>query len=156
MGQYDRVTFEGVRVTRRQRQALKQGANPVILKRFNKLLHPYQGSWRPKTDYSGTTHTGAGVCDLYVYGMSTMKWDDLKEITRLIRREARQAAFLRGPFCNMPWHWHVLDIDTHGMDEWAATSQIPAYRKGLDGLSGGGKDPVIYRPRPIREWKFQS
>ena len=48
----------------------------------------YQGSWRPQTDYSGTTHTRAGVVDLYVYGMSQMKDDDLDSITRILRRAA--------------------------------------------------------------------
>jgi hypothetical protein len=82
MGQFDRVDFDGVQITRRQRQALNH-VSGFTVERFNLALHSYQGSWRPKTSYSGTSHMGAGVWDGYVYGMSTMRWDDLAEITRL-------------------------------------------------------------------------
>jgi hypothetical protein len=166
MGQYDRVNFEGVQITRRQRQAFNH-TTKFTVERFNLALHPYQGSWRPYTSYSGSSHTGAGAADLYVYGMSTMRWADLVEITRLIRREGRQAAFLRGPHTDMPWHWHVLDLDTHGMDprdgdptpESGARWQVGQYRlKGgpFNGLSSGVKDCVQYRPNPIRKWQFQE
>lgn len=166
MGQYDRVDFEGHKLTRRQRQAIKH-VSRLTVDRFNKAIHCYQGSWRPRTSYSGTTHTGAGVGDFYVYGMSTMKWDDLAAITRMLRREGRQAAFLRGPHTDMPWHWHIVDLDDHGMDPqngdstptYGARWQLTQYRaKGgpFDGLVTGRKDCVIYRPNPIRKWEFKS
>jgi len=154
VGQFDRVSFEGKKVTRRQRQAIHH-VSGLTSARFNLALHPAQGSWMPKTDWSGTSHMGAGAADLYVYGMSTMKDDDLHEITRLLRREGGQAAFLRGPFVDMPWHWHTLDLDTHGMDPWAANFQVPEYRKGNDGLVAGRDDPFPYRPSPIRKWDFK-
>jgi hypothetical protein len=155
MGQYDRVSYEGKQLTRRQRQAIKHSSG-LLVERWGLALHCYQGSWRPETDYSGTTHTRAGVGDFYVYGMSSMKWDELCAMTRVIRREGRQAAFLRGPFCDMPWHWHVLDLDTTRMDPWAASFQVPEYRRGNDGLNAGHDDPVPYRPSPIRKWDFKN
>lgn len=157
MGQYDRVLYEGKQITRRQRQATNH-VSSLTDRRYGLLIHLYQGSWRPETDYSGTTHTKAGVFDAYVYGMSTMKWDQLAEITRLWRREGHQAAFLRGPFVNMPWHWHILDLDTHRMDDqdgpYGATWQVGDYRDGGDGI--GGRDPIPYRPKPLRKWTFRS
>ena len=157
MGQYDLVTFEGHRITRRQRQANRH-VSEITLHRYNLAIHCYQGSKRPHTSYSGYTHTGLGVEDLYVYGMSTMKGDTLDEITRLLRREGRQAAQLRGPFCDMPWHWHVCDLDTHGMHP-DAIWQVGQYRAPggpFDGLDAGVKSHNPYRPNPIRKWTFQS
>lgn len=163
MSQYDHVDFEGKRITRRQRQAINH-VSSLTDKRYGLLFHPYQGSWMPRTDWSGTTHMGAGVADLYVYGMSTMGNDQLHEITRLLRREGRQAAFLRGPADNYPWHWHTVDIDPHGMDPengdptptWGARWQIGEYRKGNNGLSEGVKDRYPYRPKVITKWDFKS
>ena len=157
MGQYDRVSIEGQRITRRQRQALNH-VSDITVHRYNLAIHYYQGSWEPKTDWSGTTHMGAGVCDLYVYGMSTMKEDTLSEITRLLRREGRQAAQLRGPFCKMPWHWHVCDLDTKGMDA-NAVWQVGQYRAPggpFDGLTAGVRSHNPYRPNPIHKWMFKS
>lgn len=158
MGQYDRVIFEDdKKVTRRQRQALRH-VSEMTVNRFNLAIHCYQGSWRPKTTYSGTTHMGAGVCDLYVYGMSSMSGDDLGEITRLLRREGCQAAQLRGPWDNMPFHWHVCDLDTRGMDP-NAIWQVGQYRAPggpYNGLDAGVPSHNSYRPRPIKEWKYQD
>ena len=166
MGQFDRVYLDGKQITRRQRQAIWH-TSKFTVNRFNLALHAYQGSWRPYTSYSGSSHTGAGAVDLYVYGMSSMKWDDLAEITRLLRREGRQAAYLRGPHTDMPWHWHVLDLETDRMDprdgdptpESGARWQVGQYRaKGgpFDGLVTGRKDSVIYRPNPLRKWEYRS
>jgi hypothetical protein len=154
MGQYDRVTYEGKLMTRRQRQAIKH-VSKISEERYNLAIHCYQGSWRPYTSYSGTTHTDAGVVDLYVYGMSTMDKDKLHSITRLLRREGCQAAFLRGPFVDMPWHWHVNDLDTTHMD-FNAQWQVSEYRKGNDGLVAGRNDPFPYRPKPIKKWDFKA
>jgi len=154
MGQYDRVAYEGKQITRRQRQAIRH-VSGLTVERFNLAIHCYQGSWRPETSYSGTTHTNAGVGDFYVYGMSTMKDEELHSITRLLRREGCQAAFLRGPFVDMPWHWHICDLDTNRMDS-NAVWQVGEYRKGNDGLVAGRKDPFSYRPRPIKKWDYKE
>lgn len=154
MGQFDKVAFDGKLITRRQRQSFRF-VSELTDKRYNLALHCYQGSWRPQTDYSGTTHTNAGVADIYVYGMSTMDQEMRSEITRLLRREGRQAAFLRGPFVDMPWHWHVCDLETEHMDT-NAVWQVGEYRKGNDGLVAGRNDPFPYRPKPIVKWNYKS
>jgi len=166
MGQFDRVMFEGVPITRRQRQSFRHTSG-IFVKKFGLAIHAYQGSWQPRTDYSGTSHMGAGAADLYVYGMSTMKWDDLAEMTRIGRREGRQVWYLRGPHTNMPWHWHVLDLETDRMDPRngdptptsGARWQVGQYRaKGgpFDGLVTGRKDCVTYRPSPLKKWVYQT
>jgi len=161
MGQFDRVLFDDKYITRRQRQAFNFVSN-ITVKRYDLALHAYQGSWMPKTDWSGTTHMGAGVADLYVYGMSTMGDEKLSEITRLLRREGRQAAQLRGPFTNMPWHWHICDLETQGMDKhtgYGAVWQVDQYlAKGgpYDGLSSGVPSHNPYRPSPIKKWDYKA
>jgi hypothetical protein len=157
LGQYDRVRYEGKQVTRRQRQAIKH-CDGITLHRFGLGIHIYQGSWRPKTDYSGTTHTNAGVCDLYVYGMSTMGSSRLNEITRILRGDGRQAAQLRGPFVDMPWHWHVCDLDTNRMDP-NAVWQVGQYRAPsgpYDGLVAGRRSHNPWTPDPIRRWDYRA
>ena len=144
---YDKVTFHGHTVTRRQRQALRH-----VEQNLNLDLAVFQGSWAPRTSYSGTTHTGAGVCDLWVPGMDN---DERlrRRITRALREDGRQAAFLRGPLDHMPWHWHTVDLDTVHMDPNAAW-QADQYRLGNDGLTPGHPDRNPYRPDPIRKWRY--
>jgi len=159
MGQYDKVAFEGNKVTRRQRQAIVH-ASDLANRKFELKFHMYQGSWRPETSYSGTTHTNAGVCDLYVYGMSTMKEATLNELTRILRSNegGRQAAQLRGPFCDMPWHWHVCDNDTTRMDE-NAKWQVQQYKAPggpFNGLNSGVKSHNPWRPKPVLKWRFKA
>jgi hypothetical protein len=153
MGQYDRVSWQYKQLTRRQRQALRH-ADDLIVERYGQHLQILQGSWRPETSYSGKTHTLAGVVDVYVYGMASD--DELRQgVTRILRREARQAAFTRGPFVDMPWHWHVCDLDTTRMHADAAW-QVAQYRLGNDGLVYGRDDPYPYRPNPIRKWRYKG
>lgn len=147
--QFDHVLFDGNYITRRQRQAFLQ-----VEKDLGISLLVYQGSWRPQTSYSGTTHTKAGVCDLYVYGMSS-QGHLRNNVTKSLRKVGCQAAFLRGPFVDMPWHWHVCDLNTRHMDS-NAIWQVGEYRKGNDGLVAGRDDPFPYRPRPIRVYDYQK
>ena len=157
MGQFDRVTYEGKQITRRQRQAFLH-VDKIFQREFDLGLHLYQGSWRPETSYSGTTHTNAGVADAYVYGMSQMGDKKLNEMTRILRRDGCQAAQLRGPFVDMPWHWHICDLDTTRMDD-NAVWQVQQYRAPggpYDGLNAGHKSHNPYRPKPIRKWRYRE
>lgn len=151
--QYDRVSFHGKFITRRQRQALR-----AVEKKVGEPFVVYQGSWRPYTSYSGTSHTGAGACDIWMPGLSTDK-PFLREVLHRLRDLGRQAAFVRGPFTNMPWHFHVLDLDLHGMDShvgYGGVWQVGEYRAGHDGLVAGRPDPFPYRPDPIRRWRYRA
>jgi hypothetical protein len=156
MGQYDRVLYEGKEITHRQRQAINH-VTDVVDKRFGLRIHIYQGSWRPATPYSGTTHTGAGVADFYVYGMATMGEEKLNAITRILRGEGCQAAQLRGPFVDMPWHWHTNDLDKHGMDPNAAWQVDQYLAKGgpYNGLEAGVPSHNPWRPDHPKPWDFK-
>lgn len=160
MGQYDKVYMAGdygEPVTRRQRQAL------VAVQKAVRKEHPKnhgdfefivpQGSWQPHTTYSGWTHTRRGVADLFFEGMTDMDW--FKEVLRITRRVGGQAAMGRGPWCKMPYHLHVLDLDVTGMHP-DAQWQVREYRAGNDALVAGRNDPFPYRPRPLREWEYQG
>jgi hypothetical protein len=156
MGQYDRVMWRGEPVTRRQRQAMLavekaiQKAHPKNHGNFQ--FDVPQGSWQPITPYSGTTHHGAGVLDVFFEGMSDREW--FAEVLRITRRVGHQAAFGRGPWCSMSYHFHICDLDTRGMDP-NAQWQVSEYRAGNDGLVYGRNDPFPYRPKPLSAWKFR-
>lgn len=145
--EYGRVMFHGKPVTRRQRQALRAVEDTLGMA----FVVP-QGSWQPKTDYSATTHMGAGVADLWLPRMEDETW--YKHALHVVRKVGRQAAFGRGPWCDMPYHFHVIDLDTTGVDP-AAIAQVADYRAGRDGLSGGSPDPFPWRPSPILRWRYK-
>jgi hypothetical protein len=161
MGEYDRVEFRdsGEPVTRRQRQAL------LAVERYIRRRRPWwnfrwqmpQGSWQQETSYSGTTHTDRGVADLVYSGISDNSRRGKRKyryVLKATREVGRQAAFGRGPWCDMPYHFHVCDLDTTGMDANAAW-QVAEYRRGNDGLVAGRDDPFPFRPDPIRSWHYQ-
>jgi len=157
MGEYDRVWFRDEQITRRQRGALllvedeleKEG----IFDKFTNL----QGSWQSDVEASGSTHSGAGCCDLWLPGMGDN--DRTYKITRIMRRTGHQGAMLRGPgkFGGYPWHWHTFDLDTHGM---AASTiwQVGQYRAGNEAISSSqnGPDPVPFRPDPLTKFDWDK
>jgi hypothetical protein len=144
-------------MTRRQRQAL------IHVEKFIQDKHPVnhggfafivpQGSWQPQTPYSGTTHTNAGVVDLFFPGMENHDW--YQEVLRIVRREGHMGALGRGPWCNMSYHLHTCDLDKTHMDP-NAQWQVDEYRRGNDGLTYGHKDPFPYRPKPLTAWHYKS
>jgi hypothetical protein len=155
--EHGQVSWRGKPVTARQRQALLAAEKRIRRRYWGFRFTVYQGSWQQSTSYSGTTHTGAGVVDLGYPGMSnTGAWaaGKMRYVLRCLREEARQAAFCRGPWCDMPFHYHVPDLDTHGMDGNAAW-QVDQYRAGCDGLTAGHPDPFPYRPAIIHKWRFK-
>lgn len=163
MGQYDRVTWRYARMTRRQRQALIATEKEIQKKYPDFRFSVPQGSWRPMTSYSGTSHTGAGVVDLQYpgfygsYGFNTSA--DKKKarfVLRKLREVGRQAAFLRGAMDKMVNHYHVCDFDTTGMSYSSKTFQVPQYKKGYDGLSYNKKDRYTFRRTPQRKWIYKK
>jgi len=163
MGQYDRVTWRKARMTRRQRQALSQ-TETEIQKRYPGFGFTVpQGSWRPQTSYSGTSHTGAGVVDLQypgfygVYGFETRaEKEKARFVLQKLREFGRQAAMLRGAKDNMVNHYHVMDLDTTGMSYTSKYFQVPQYKLGFNALNMGVKDRYPFRPKVYRKWAFQS
>jgi hypothetical protein len=158
MGEYERVDFRGEPVTRRQRQAILAAEKKIRRRYWGFRFTVPQGSWQPQTSYSGTTHTDRGVVDLQYWNIaSTTSWAKAKfrYVNTCLKREGCQASFGRGPWNNMPYHFHVCDLDTEGMDS-NAQWQVGEWRNGNDGLVGGRNDPFPWRPDPIRKWKFKG
>jgi len=163
MGQYDRVKWRGAYMTRRQRQALIATEKEIQKKYKTFAFTVPQGSWRPQTTYSGTSHTGAGVVDLQYagfWGTSGFSTRSEKEkarfVLRKLREVGRQAAWLRNAQDGMVNHYHVCDIDTTNMSYTSKTFQVPQYKLGFNGLNGGVKDRFPYRPDPIRKWRYRA
>ena len=155
MGEMDRVPFRdsGEPVTRRQRAAIFATEADSNVGEFDMP----QGSWQPKTSYSGTTHTRAGVCDLWFPGIGDN--DATRLVVRKIRGIGKQAAFLRGPVWwggNFSmWHIHTLDLDTRQMDgnaQW----QVREYKAGNNGLDAGVNDPLPWRPENFKPFNFDA
>lgn len=163
MGQYDRVTWRGARMTRRQRQALIATEKAIQEKYPGFQFTVPQGSWRPYTSYSGTSHTGAAVVDLQYAGFygtvgysTRAQKEKARFVLRKLREVGRQAAQLRGPWDKMILHYHVMDLDTTGAAATVKYFQVPEYKKGNNSLNLGVKDKFPYRPDPIRKWRFKS
>lgn len=163
MGQYDKVTWRGARMTRRQRQALIATEKAIQKKYPNFQFTVPQGSWRPQTSYSGTSHTGAGVVDLQYPGFYgevgfNTRAEKAKAIfvLRMLREVGRQAALLRGEKDDMVNHYHVMDMDTTGMSYTSKSFQVPQYKAGYNALNAGVKDRYPYRRDPQTKWRFQE
>jgi hypothetical protein len=164
MGQYDKVKWRGAYMTRRQRQALIAAEKAIAEKYRGFKFIVLQGSWRPITSYSGTSHTGAAVVDLGYAGMgysTRAQQTKYRFVLRKLREVGRQATFGRGPWNvqadgtgYMPLHYHTIDLDTHGAAS-SAVWQAQQYRYGYDGLHSGTKDRFPFRPDPIRKWRFK-
>jgi hypothetical protein len=154
-GEYDMVKFgdNGDRITRRQRQIFL-GAQVEIGMEFTVL----QGSKEPESDWSGISHVGLGAADVWLPRMDDPLW--LNYVTRVLRRRGL-AAFARGPWTKMSYHWHCLDLDTHGLSgdsTMGAIWQVGQYRAAggpYNGLKTGVPDLNPYRPSPIRKYRFK-
>lgn len=165
MGAYDRVTWRGARMTRRQRQALIATENHIRKEhpKWNFRFSVPQGSWRPQTSYSGTAHMGAGVVDLQYSGFygdvgfsTRAQKEKATYVLRMLRTVGRQAALLRNSVDKMVNHYHVMDLDTKGMSYTSATFQVPQYRQGYNALDYGVKDRFPFRPSPMRKWVYKK
>jgi hypothetical protein len=160
MGEYDRVQWRdsGEYITRRQHQALTAAEKRLRRRYWGFRFQMPQGSWKQPTDWSGTTHTKRGVCDVWYEGIGYRTSRQKKKYTRVLtelKREGCQAAFGRGPWDDMVLHFHVCDLDTEGMDENAAW-QTTAYRARDNGLSSGVPDVFPWRPDPIHKWRYRD
>jgi len=163
MGQYDRVRWRGAWMTRRQRQALIATENDIRKTYKDFRFTVPQGSWRPQTTYSGTSHTGAGVVDLQYAGFygtygyrTTAEKKKARFVLRKLREVGRQAALLRNAVDGMVNHYHVMDLDTTGMSYTSRTFQVPQYKKGFNALNYNVRDRFPYRRKPQRKWIFKK
>lgn len=170
MSQYDRVGWRGEPMTRRQRQALIATEKYIQNHGYpNFKFQVPQGSWQPQTSYSGTSHTKAAVVDLQYSGLSgyvgystKAEKEKYRFVLRCLKEVGKQASFGRGPWnkdstgTGMILHFHTCDLDTTGTSDTVRDFQVPEWRRGNNGLYSGVKDKFIWRPDPIRKWKFKS
>ncbi|MCU0297282.1 MAG: hypothetical protein MUF33_02040 [Candidatus Nanopelagicales bacterium] len=160
MGEYDRVEWRdsGQYVTRRQHQALVAAEKKIRRRYWGFRFQMPQGSWKPVTSWSGTTHTDAGVCDLWYEGIGFRTRRQKRKyqfVLTVLKNVGRQAAFGRGPWDDMVLHFHVIDLDPEHMDS-NAIWQAGQYRVRDNGLNVGVPDKFPWRPDPIRRWRFQT
>lgn len=162
MGQYDRVKLrdDPELITRRMRAMILETERECKSSGIDILFDIVQGSWQPPLAASATTHLKAGVADLWFPGLGNN--DKTRQVIRIGRRVGCMTMQLRGPwgtaYGNFDYaHIHTCDLDTTHMDSLAAWQVRPEYVNGFTGLGSGGiKDPVPYRPDPIRKFDFQA
>lgn len=116
-------------------QVLDVANRLLSLDKYGAELEPMtatQGSWRPKTSYSGSTHTGCGAIDLTAYN-----WTNRVKVLDLLGIVACHRTPSQGDW---PPHVHAL---TNGMGCLAASAQtqIREIMAGGDGLVGSKPDP---------------
>lgn len=149
---YDRVSWRGVTLTRRTATMAEIAEDDCGI-----TLDPVQGSFVPPSDYSASTHSGAGAVDFSTYGMTE---DEKRKVVRALR-DAGFAAWLRRTIPGL-WneHIHCIAIGERGMStgSYGAAPQVDAYKAGGDGLAPDyySPDPMPYRPDPIREFNFRK
>jgi hypothetical protein len=133
-----KVSFRGVTVDARTRAAVLWAE-----KQLGFELEFSQGSFRPYTSYSGSTHTGPGALDARVNGFSSEK------ITRIVKvlRNAGFAAWSRDSRDGFAPHIHMILLDCSGLPS-GARWQVYEYDRGRSGLTNGKPDRIAYRPAP--------
>ena len=147
-----RVDWRGVKITARQREALRAAERRLQKKFKGVVLMPSQGSWHDGA-LSGGTHTGAGAVDLRVQHMS------VEQIVFAMRciKDVGQAAWLR------PYNWdgngggahiHLLDRVTRGMAA-SAKWQVAQNDAGRSGLTSNRPDRT-YRPKYPVKWDYRA
>lgn len=128
--------------------ALTRKAIREAERRLGFKLHFTQGSFRPRTPYSGTTHTGAGSLD--VDTSPDGKWWGRRKTNHVagVLRRVGFAAWPRDERDGMGRHIHAERIGP-GLST-SAQWQVDEYDAGRSGLSSGKRDRYTYRPRPVR------
>jgi hypothetical protein len=111
-----------------------------------------QGSYRPPTDYSGTSHTGGGAVDISLVGLSDKRKRRILRVLRDIGFAAWWRTTAEGDWIE---HIHALAIGDVEMSESAAW-QVGQYLQGYNGLSAGVPDRNSYRPYPAVVFKYRA
>ena len=124
-----------IAVDRLTKQILDVANRLLALDKYGAETEPMtatQGSYRPKTSYSGSTHTGCGAVDVTAYN-----WTNRVRVLDLLGIVACHRTPSQGDW---PPHVHCL---TNGMGCLAASAkgQIAEIMDGGDGLVGNKPDP---------------
>lgn len=148
---YDKVSWRGVHLTARHRDALRW-AEKKWQKKFPGLtISPSQGSWSGAAASAGT-HSGVGAVDIRTRHLTK---DQRIALVRALK-DSGQACWYR------PNNWdgrgggehiHSLDIGGQtGMDQ-GAKNQIRSFDQKRNGLKNNAADNT-YRPNPKVKFSF--
>jgi phage-related protein len=119
-GDWTRMSYAGHQMDRGQVRALLSTGMG---------FHISQGSYRPYTTYSGSTHMGGGAADIT---------SPVSQVFLRALHNAGQAAWIRSPSQGpWPWHIHTLHIGDPNLSA-AAKAQVSDFLHGGDGLAKGG------------------
>lgn len=143
----DRVTWRGVTLTARMRDALRWAERRVQRKHPGVTLLPSQGSWS-NGSLSGNTHAGAGAVDLRTRHLTAVQ----RVATVRALKDAGLAAWYRDTSDGFSPHIHALDRVTTNMHP-AAKWQVRQYDNRRSGLSTDRVDNT-YRPVPPVKWSY--
>lgn len=148
---YDRVSWRGVKLTARHRNALRWAERKFQKKYPGVSFIPVQGSWSGAAASAGT-HSGAGAVDLRTRHLTK------EQRIYMVRclKDAGQAVWYRAN----NWdgrgggeHAHALDIGGQtGMDA-GAKQQIRSFDQKRNGLRNNAVDNT-YRPKPPVKFSF--
>ena len=140
---YDKVTWRGVRLNKRTRDALLWAENKSGVR-----IEPAQGSWSG-APASGGTHLGGGAVDIRTRQLT--KTQRIALVRAL--KDAGFAAWFR-PDTPGVWgqHIHALAIGDQQLAP-GARAQVIAFDNGRDGLRGNRPDNT-YRPQPRRRFSW--
>lgn len=109
-----------------------------------------QGSYRPVTPYSGTTHHGGGAADVRVWNIPAAKIEPF--VVALRKRNA--IAWYRTESQGFARHVHLIVADEPDLST-GAKWQVSDWKRGGNGLSGTHAGPD-YHPRPVpRSWPWE-
>lgn len=149
----DRVTWRGVELTARHRDALRYAERLWQARYPGLTIVPVQGSWADGSLSAGT-HTGAGAVDIRTRHLTR---DQRVALVRALK-DAGMAVWFRPP----NWdgrgggeHIHALDIGGQtGMDP-GARDQIRKYDAKRNGLRNNAADNT-YRPNPPVKYSWKQ
>lgn len=148
---YDKVSWRGVRLTARHRDALRWAERKWQKKFPGLTISPSQGSWSGAAASAGT-HGGAGAVDIRTKHLTS---DQRIALVRALK-DAGQACWFRAN----NWdgrgggeHIHSLDIGGQtGMDS-GAKAQIKSFDQKRNGLRNNAADNT-YRPNPKVKFSY--
>lgn len=137
------VLFRGKRADARSVKMIEEAerlGGPLVLT---------QGAYSTSVGASAGTHSGGGVYDFSVRGLSTA------QVNRRVRalRRVGFAAWHRVP-SEGPWVAHIHAVAV-GCDDLApgAARQVDALRRGRNGLANGGPDRHCAMHLPVTTWE---
>lgn len=142
---YDRITWRGVTLDRRTAAALEWAEKDGGI-----TIWVSQGSYRPATSYSGTTHTGGGAVDIRCAMLTTR---NRKRLVRALKR-AGFAAWYRPATATWGAHIHAI-LRKHKNASNSAKWQVEQYDKRLSGLVSNGPD-VSWRPKKPQRFNYKK